>query len=34
MHHVTAAIFEQPIMKPTAFRALGFSNRQPSGGVT
>jgi hypothetical protein len=29
-----AEIFERPIMKPTAFRAFGFSNPQPSGGVT
>ena len=28
-----AAIFERPIMKPAAFRAPGFSNRQHSGGV-
>jgi uncharacterized protein (DUF849 family) len=32
--HDLAAIFERPIMKPTAFRALGFSNRQPSVGAT
>ena len=32
--HDLAVIFERPIMKSTAFRALGFSNRQPSGGAT
>jgi len=31
--HAMAEIYERPIMKPAAFRALGFSKRQPSGGV-
>ena len=33
MNHAMAEIYERPIMKPAAFRALGFSNRQHSGGV-
>jgi uncharacterized protein (DUF849 family) len=32
--HDLAAIFERPLMKPNAFRALGFSNHQHSGGLT
>ena len=32
--HAMAEIFERPIMKPAAFRALGFSNRTYAGGVT
>ena len=32
--HDLAVFFERPIMKPTAFRALGFSNRHPAGGAT
>ena len=28
-----AAIFERAIMKPTAFRAVGFSNRQHAVGT-
>jgi uncharacterized protein (DUF849 family) len=31
--HAMAAIFERPIMKPAAFRALGFSNRTHAEGT-
>jgi len=33
MNHAMSAIFARPIMKPAAFRAIGFSNRQHAVGT-